>query len=305
MSGAGISTHQPSADEKKPRPPRSSAPEGTSRAEGNNHAESTKRPATNKRKKRSQGWMPNQHGAWVMLIVPPIMGAIFAPSWTALPLILTWWAGYFTYFAITIWLKGRMRKKHLPPVLTYGGITAVAGIITLIAQWQLVAWLPIFAPIIALAVYEAAKRRERSLLSGWSTVLAASLMLPTVVSAATTGTPAAISLEIWLATKWFAAYFGGSIYYVKTLIRDFGDAKRFKQSIIVHAGFLIAAVVLTVAQPHTWAVAAVAAILLARAYAIPRRAQKRNKRTDPKTVGKIDASITIVVVAAAIAAFGS
>lgn len=287
MSGAGVSTHPDSVSGSKEQQPRTQA------------------PTDKKKRKRTQGWMPNQHGAWVMLIVPPIMGAIFAPSWAALPLILTWWAGYFTYFAITIWLKGRMRKKHLPPALTYGGITAVTGIITLIAQWQLVAWLPIFAPIIAVAVYEAAKRRERSLLSGWSTVVAASLMLPTVVSAATTGTPAAISADIWLATAWFTAYFGGSIYYVKTLIRDFGDKKRFQQSLIFHGVVLVAAVALAIVKPDTWSVAVVAALLLARAYAIPRNAQKKNQRTDPKTVGKIDAVITIFVVLAAIAAFGS
>lgn len=287
MSGAGVSTHPDSVSGRKAQQPRTQA------------------PTDKKKRKRTQGWMPNQHGAWVMLIVPPIMGAIFASSWAALPLTLTWWAGYFTYFAITIWLKGRRRSKHLPPVLTYGGITAVAGIVTLLAQWQLVAWLPIFVPIIAIAIYEAVQRRERSLLSGWSTVVAASLMLPTVVSAATTGTPAAISADIWLATAWFTAYFGGSIYYVKTLIRDFGDKKRFQQSLIFHGVVLVAAVALAIVKPDTWSVAVVAALLLARAYAIPRNAQKKNQRTDPKTVGKIDAVITIFVVLAAIAAFGS
>ena len=138
------------------------------------------------------------------------MGLILQPSWAALPLLITWWAGYFTYFAITIWVKSRLRKKHLPPVLTYGAITALAGIAALITQWQLIAWLPIFAPIIAVAVYETIKRRERSLVSGWSTVLAAAMMLPTVASVSTNGTPAAVSADLWWATAWFALYFGGS-----------------------------------------------------------------------------------------------
>ncbi|MGO3011511.1 MAG: YwiC-like family protein, partial [Corynebacterium casei] len=67
----------------------------------------------------------------------------------------------------------------------------------------------------------------------------------------------------------------------------------------------VGAVVLTIAQPHTWPVAAVSALLLARSYAIPRFAQQRGKRTEPKYVGMIDAVVAIFVVIAAFAAFGS
>ncbi|PQM75229.1 YwiC-like family protein [Corynebacterium sp. J010B-136] len=255
--------------------------------------------------RRSQGWMPNQHGAWFMLFIPPLMGMILQPSWAAVPLFITWWFGYFTYFAITIWVKSRLRKKHLPPVLTYGAITALAGIAALITQWQLIAWLPIFAPIIAVAVYETIKRRERSLVSGWSTVLAAAMMLPTVASISTSGTPAAVSADLWWATAWFALYFGGSIYYVKTLIRDFGNRSRFIQSVIFHAIVYVAALGLAFAQPHTWPVAVVGALLAARSYAVPRIAQRRGKRIPPKHVGMIDGLVTVFVVVAAFAAFGS
>lgn len=276
-----------------------------STTQGHPNAPTAKRSNTKQKSRRSQGWMPNQHGAWFMLFIPPLMGLILQPSWAALPLLITWWAGYFTYFAITIWAKGRLRPKHLPPVLTYGAITALAGIAALITQWQLIAWLPIFAPIIAVAVYETIKRRERSLVSGWSTVLAAAMMLPTVASISTSGTPAAVSADLWWATAWFALYFGGSIYYVKTLIRDFGNHARFIQSVGFHAAVFIGAVALAVAQPHTWPVAVVGALLAARSYAVPHIAQRRGKRIPPKYVGMIDGVVTVFVVAAAFAAFGS
>ena len=287
MSGAVVSTNRSQAKAASTRPERST------------------RSNTKQKSRRSQGWMPNQHGAWFMLFIPPLMGLILQPSWAALPLLITWWAGYFTYFAITIWAKGRLRTKHLPPVLTYGAITALAGIAALITQWQLIAWLPIFAPIIAVAVYETIKRRERSLVSGWSTVLAAAMMLPTVASISTSGTPAAVSADLWWATAWFALYFGGSIYYVKTLIRDFGNHARFIQSVGFHAAVFIGAIALAVAQPHTWPVAVVGALLAARSYAVPRIAQRRGKRIPPKYVGMIDGLVTVFVVVAAFAAFGS
>ena len=287
MSGAVVSTNRSQAKAASTRPERST------------------RSNTKQKTRRSQGWIPNQHGAWFMLFIPPLMGLILQPSWAALPLLITWWAGYFTYFAITIWVKGRLRPKHLPPVLAYGAITAVAGITALISQWQLLSWLPIFAPIIAVAVYETIKRRERSLVSGWSTVLAAAMMLPTVASISTNGTPAAVSADLWWATAWFALYFGGSIYYVKTLIRDFGNHARFIQSVGFHAAVFIGAIALAVAQPHTWPVAVVGALLAARSYAVPRAAQRRGKRIPPKYVGMIDGLVTVFVVVAAFAAFGS
>ena len=282
MSGAVVSTNQSQAKAVSTRPERAK-----------------------RKSRRSQGWMPNQHGAWFMLFIPPLMGLILQPSWAAVPLFITWWAGYFTYFAITIWVKSRLRPKHLPPVLTYGAITALAGIAALITQWQLIAWLPIFAPIIAVAVYETIKRRERSLVSGWSTVLAAAMMLPTVESISTSGTPAAVSGDLWWATAWFALYFGGSIYYVKTLIRDFGNRSRFIQSVGIHAIVCVAALGLAFAQPHTWPVAVVGALLAARSYAVPHIAQRRGKRIPPKYVGMVDGVVTVFVVAAAFAAFGS
>ena len=84
-----------------------------STTQGHSNAPTAKRSNARAKTRRSQGWMPNQHGAWFMLFIPPLMGMILQPSWAALPLLITWWAGYFTYFAITIWVKGRLRPKHL------------------------------------------------------------------------------------------------------------------------------------------------------------------------------------------------
>src|SRR5699024_2021767 len=148
-----------------------------------------------------------------------------------------------------------LRPKHLPPVLTYGASTAVAGITALIYQLQLLSWLPIFAPINAVAVYETIIRRERSLAYGWSEGLAAALRMSTVASTSPDVSAAAVSADLWWATAWCALYFGGSIYYVKTLIRVFGNHARFIQSVGFHAAVFIGEIALAVAQPHTWPVA--------------------------------------------------
>ena len=50
----------------------------------------TEAPKTQKkprRKRKNTGWVPDQHGAWVMVTVPLLLGVGLAgPSWIHLPL---------------------------------------------------------------------------------------------------------------------------------------------------------------------------------------------------------------------------
>ncbi len=61
-----------------------------STTQGHPNAPTAKRSNSRAKTRRSQGWMPNQHGAWFMLFIPPLMGLILQPSWAALPLLITW-----------------------------------------------------------------------------------------------------------------------------------------------------------------------------------------------------------------------
>lgn len=80
---------------------------------------------------RNDGWVPQQHGAWAMLVVPYLLGAIglvrsggTGPrEWVVLPLLfVTWMIGYFAFNAATLWLKARPRRRpaFVRPILTYG-----------------------------------------------------------------------------------------------------------------------------------------------------------------------------------------
>src|SRR5690625_1636315 len=54
------------------------------------------RRPSGKRRRRSPGWVPNQHGAWAMVIVPALAGVLLSgPSWRHVPLLGLWWVGYF------------------------------------------------------------------------------------------------------------------------------------------------------------------------------------------------------------------
>lgn len=248
-----------------------------------------------RRKKKAPGWVPDQHGAWFMVTVPAITGALLAPSWTAIPLLLTWWLGYFTFFAASWWIRARFRDRHRPPVLVYGSMAAVAGIVTLVMRWELLIWAPLFAPLVLVAVYEAWRRRPRSLLSGVSTVLAASLILPVIAWAGD-----GLDAKAWTVTAVYAVYFLGTVPYVKTLIRERGERDWFLGSVGYHVAALIAAVAAAALGVAHWAVVAVAVVMLARAWGMPASGARRDKPWTPKQVGMLEGAITALVVLAAL-----
>src|SRR5690606_15721193 len=83
-------------------------------------------------RKRSPGWVPNQHGAWAMLVTPLLVGVLSGgPAWVHLPLALFWFLGYFAFFATGLWLKARRKARYRPPVVAYGIGAGVAGLVVL------------------------------------------------------------------------------------------------------------------------------------------------------------------------------
>lgn len=84
-----------------------------------------------------------------------------------------------------------------PPLRTYALIAAPFGLAVLLLRPQLALWAPLFAPLIAIAVWAAMARRERGLLNDTATVLAAALMVPVTFSAAAPSTTPAGPGSSW------------------------------------------------------------------------------------------------------------
>lgn len=73
--------------------------------------------ARTRRRKRPQGWLPKQHGAWFMLSLPVITGVILrgrdaALAWYLLPLAACWVVGYLAFNAATVWLRSAPARRH-------------------------------------------------------------------------------------------------------------------------------------------------------------------------------------------------
>lgn len=247
--------------------------------------------------------MPNQHGAWAMLIVPFAVGALdVGPSWRHLPLLLAWLVGYFSFFAAGLWLRSRGKRRYWPPLRTYGVLTVVLGVVVIAVQPAVLHWAVVFLPLLAVSLWCSWRRADRSLLNDGVTVLAACLM--TVVSAgfgwrlAGPGTPGvglsglawlpgADQERIWVLAGLLFAYFAGTVLYVKTMIRERGDVGRYRLSVVFHVAVCVPAAVVS-----PW-LGALFVVLAIRAAVVP----KRWPGLAPATIGagEIVASLTLAV----------
>lgn len=236
------------------------------------------------RRRRAPGWVPNQHGAWAMIASPLLVGIwASSPRWEHVPLTLVWVVGYFAFFAAGLWLKSGRRERFLPPVRAYTLAAAPFGAALLLMRPDLVVWVPLFLPALLAGLWFAAHRQDRSLGSGLATTLAASLM--TVVAydagAGTDWTRA------WTLTAVLAAYFVGTVLYVKTMIRERDSRLHYRLSVGYHV--LVAVGMALV----SWWLAGLFVLLAVRAAVLPRRG------LTPKQVGigEIVANTAVVVLA--------
>ena len=213
-----------------------------------------------KKRRRPAGWIPDQHGAWAMITLPPLAGIVIGgPSWRHLPLLAAWWVAYFVFHSGSLWLKSRRRQRYRPPVLVYSAGAALAGLVTLAVDWHLIRWAPLFIVPLGVGLVASAIRDERSLWSGISTTVGSSLMTLVAFDAGGgTDFPRA-----WLLAGILAVYFAGTVLYVKTLIRERGSQTYYWLSVGMHALATLALI------PLAPALTPVFAALTARAAIVP------------------------------------
>lgn len=250
-------------------------------------------------KRKPGGWVPDQHGAWAMVILPSVIGLV----WTAfsgefrlghVALVTTWMLGYFAFFATSLWLKSRRKPRFFKSTATYLSVAGVfaVGLLLLEPQWW--TWGLVFGPLTAIAFWMVLSRRERSVTSNFVTILAASL-IPLVMGSRSLfdlgGLP-----ELAVVSAVCFGYFFGTVFYVKTLIRERGHLSWVVASVVWHLLWAMIAVFLPV--PHNWLLVAFFAATGIRALLVPMLGPMRGRNVRARTIG-IWEMITSVFLAAA------
>ncbi|MFT3888629.1 MAG: YwiC-like family protein [Arachnia sp.] len=247
-------------------------------------------------RKKPAGWVPQQHGAWAMIIVPFLTGLVLSARVRPLHLAdatlgLTWLVGYFAFSAAVLSLKAapRRRPTYYPALITYAATTAALGIATLFLRgWSLLAWVPVYAVLVGAALWLARSKRERSILSGVLTTLASSGLMAVLRLAPDAPAP---SPTEWTEMAMVAAYFAGTVFHVKALIRERDNPKAANRSLLFHTLLLWFLVVAFTTHWLTWPWLVFALVLVARSWALPRLSPR------PAVIGALEVVLSAALLA--------
>ncbi len=232
-----------------------------------------------------------------MLIAPLVSGALVSGwQWHQAPLAVLVLAGYLTFNAATWWVKLPPVRRHqaVRPTVIYGAVAAASGLLTLaVAGPAIVGWLAVLAVPLAAALGLTARKRERSLASGLVTTLAASTIA--VVAAA----PDPVR---WLqAPSWPLAaaalvnfgYFAGTVWSVKSMIRERGSTGFLRASVGWHAAWTVAAALAAAFTGLSWFWVGFFALTTVRALWLP--LLSRRSPISPLKIGLVEIGFTTLM----------
>ena len=214
----------------------------------------------------SRTWIPNQHGAWAMLIAPVAVGALaggFTP-WHLL-LLLTWLAAFCVNYFVSLALKSRRPARYRQQLTLYTFAALVFGL-SLVAHDFDVLRMGLFAvPAFAVNVFFVLQRNERAWINDVVGIALAGVVGYGAYMLGGNPKSDAAALHAFLSVLAMCLYFVGTVIYVKTLIRERGSAHWLRASYAYHAALLAIC-----ASAHLWALTAIAIALLMRAREVPR-----------------------------------
>ncbi|MFL9651936.1 YwiC-like family protein [Exiguobacterium chiriqhucha] len=164
-------------------------------------------------------WMiPKQHGAWSMLILPFLLGGIVG-GWTLahIPFAIAWLFVYMGTFFLFQYIKQRKKSQELlRTVATYLTIATVAAIPVFLAEWRLVWFVLAMIPFGLVNAYFAKIKDERNV---WNDVSAVTSFCIGGMASYYLGARALDGTMVWMFALPYL-YFLGSIFFVKTMIRE-------------------------------------------------------------------------------------
>ncbi|HEY6794134.1 MAG TPA: YwiC-like family protein [Kineosporiaceae bacterium] len=226
----------------------------------------TARPPSRRRARR---YLPPQHGAWAMLLLPYAVGVAGAgPVWLDVPLLVAWVGGYLLSYYVLLAIKTRRPERVAGPLRLYAALCLPAATLVAVRAPAVWAFAPPIGALLAVNARYARRHADRALPAGLASAASSCLIVP--VTATVAGQPVERSVLPGLV---LLAYLAGSVLYVKTVIRERGDRRYLVASVSVHA---LAAAALV---PVSWPLAALFGWFTIRAAWLPARAPT------PKQVG--------------------
>lgn len=297
----------------------SEAAAGPVRANSSSKTKKTKKKSRLSRK----GWLPDQHGAYAMVVLPFWIGVLLSAfTWKHLLVFSCWVLGFFSFFALSLWFKSGQKKRYAPPVRVYLTLTIILGTATVLVLPQLLEWGMIFIPLALIAAIQAYLRKERTLLARLVSILSAGLITlvaydvgiafnrgfwpltwldhPDVTPTTWVESPTG-QVHGWawagLVALGIVMYYWSTVPYVRSLVRQKGSSRFWYFSVLNHFALLILVVVQYFLSWVSLTYLVVWILLAIRAVAVPLYSQKHPGRITVRQIGLSELVVSLIVFA--------
>jgi len=242
-------------------------------------------------------WIPRQHGAWAMLLLPVLLGvAASALSPWQLVVAVTALAAYLASVTAQTWARSRRPPAYRLPIAVYGTVAVVLGLILLLAFPPLALAAVVVVPTGVVVFRGAQPGTRRDLANSLAQVAQALVLVPVTAWVSGTWDPERVIAYTCVA----AGYQLGTVLVVRSVLRERGNDAFAALSVGFHL-LLVALAALFLPLPY----ALVAAGLAVRAAGLPaaqRRMAGGPRQLRPIHVGIVEIVASLSVVAVSFAA---
>lgn len=176
-------------------------------------------------------YLPKQHGAWAMLILPFLIGLAASEAHLIhIPLFMGWLTLYLFSFPVLQWIKTGKSHIYRKPAAVYG-VVLLPLIVILVGFKPALIWYGVLLSLFFVTnVYYAKTKNERALLNDIAAILLfCTFVYPVMYVGGRADLRQAIELFLILA-----AYFVGTALYVKTVIRERNNPRYYAASVLYH-----------------------------------------------------------------------
>ncbi|MDQ0153871.1 YwiC-like family protein [Robertmurraya andreesenii] len=162
-------------------------------------------------------FLPKQHGAWAMLIIPFWLGVAASHfMWQHIPFFIGWLLLYLSTYPMLFLFKGKKIPFYRKWTLIYFIPALVLLMIPLWTRPSIIIFGLAMIPFFAINAYFSSQKNDRAVLNDFSAIFAFC-----IAGAASGYLPnGTINSEMILGFFASALFFIGATFYVKTMIRE-------------------------------------------------------------------------------------
>jgi hypothetical protein len=235
-------------------------------------------------------WIPRQHGAWAMLLLPILLGvAASEPDPWQLAVAGTALAAYLASATAQTWSRSRRPPAYRLPIAVYGTVAAVLGLLLLVSFPPLALAAVVVVPTGLIVFHGAQPGTRRDLANSLAQVAQSLVLVPATAWVSGAWEPPVVLAYTCVA----AGYQLGTVLVVRSVLRERGNATFAAFSVGFHVMLVVLAAVLL---PPAYAV--VAAGLTARAVFLP--IAQRRMAGGPGPLRPVQVGIVEIVASAAV-----